>query len=278
MTEKFTAQVIYLFPILVSLLFGLTCASVILKTAVTIPSVTPVPETNPSGDTNVSAPFLNAAYFVVLVAVGASILYVLLRRSRKSITYLIGFALSTAFLLVSIVYFSAILASVPYADLIVLALSVVVTVLGDLAVFKFGGNACNIVVLCLGGALGMFFGSAIPLYSAIIILAFLAIYDVFTVYYGPVGKILNAGLDQLRGLSFSFRDVQMGLGDLVFYSLLSGSVLFNFGIIPCFVSLVGILAGSFLTFLMLERKETFPGLPFPIILGLAGGLVTSLVI
>lgn len=174
-------------------------------------------------------------------------------------------------------YFSALLASVPYSDYIVLALSVAVTVLGDLAVFKIGGNACNVVVLCLGGALGTFFGSAIPLYSAVIILAFLAVYDVFTVYYGPVGKIASAGLDQLRGLSFSFREVQMGLGDLVFYSLLSGSMLFKFGIFQCFVSLLGILAGSYLTFLMLERKGIFPGLPFPVILGLVGGLVASLV-
>jgi len=55
-------------------------------------------------------------------------------------------------------------------------------------------------------------------------------------------------------------------------------MLFNFGIVPCFVSLIGILAGSFLTFFMLEKRGVFPGLPFPIILGLAGGLLTALVI
>jgi hypothetical protein len=70
----------------------------------------------------------------------------------------------------------------------------------------------------------------------------------------------------------------MGLGDLVFYSMLSGSMLFNFGLVSCIVSLVGILVGSFLTFLMLEKKGIFPGLPFPVLLGLVGGLLVSLAI
>ena len=157
-------------------------------------------------------------------------------------------------------------------------LSIIFTVLFDLAIFRLGNKARNIVVICLGGALGVFFGASIPFLSAVLILCFLAIYDVFAVYYGPVGKIAHAGLDQLKGLSFSFKDIQMGLGDLVFYSMLSGSMLLNFGWVPCLVSLIGILGGSFFTFLMLEKKGIFPGLPFPILLGLAGGLLASLVV
>jgi hypothetical protein len=92
-----------------------------------------------------------------------------------------------------------------------------------------------------------------------------------------VGKIAHLGIDQLQGLTYSFKEVQMGLGDLVFYSMLSGIMLFNFGLISCLVSLIGILVGSFLTLVMLEKKGMFPGLPFPIVLGLVGGLLASLV-
>lgn len=72
----------------------------------------------------------------------------------------------------------------------------------------------------------------------------------------------------------------MGLGDLVFYSMLSGSMLFRFhpDLRPCFVSLIGITIGSFLTLLVLEKKEIFPGLPFPIVLGLVGGFLVSVVV
>jgi hypothetical protein len=37
------------------------------------------------------------------------------------------------------------------------------------------------------------------------------------------------------------------------------------------------LVGSFLTLLILEKKSIFPGLPLPILLGLVGGLLVSLV-
>ena len=257
---------------LASLLFGLGCASLLLmQTAPSVP-VTPFP-----GDTT-SSSFGNALYFVVIVAVGATVLYLLLKwKSRKLITFLVTFALTAAALLLSVFYLSVIFASVPNALVIVLVLSIVVTALVDIAVFRLGSNIRNAVVVCLGGALGVFFGASIPLLSALLILCFLAVYDVFAVYKGPVGKIAHAGLDQLKGLSFSFKDIQMGLGDLVFYSMLSGIMLFNFGFVSCFAALVSILAGVFLTFVMLEKKGIFPGLPMPVFLGLVCGFLASLI-
>jgi len=92
-----------------------------------------------------------------------------------------------------------------------------------------------------------------------------------------VGEIAHLGLDQLQGLSYSFKEIQMGLGDLLFYSMLSEIMLFNFGLISWLFSLVGILGGSFFTLVMLEKKGIFPGLPFPILLGLVSGILASLV-
>jgi presenilin-like A22 family membrane protease len=273
LTEKFNAKAVYLVPILASLLFGLGCTSLLLTRSVTIYNVTPFPENTASG------PLGNAFYFVIIIAVGATVLYLLLRwRNRKVITFLTSLALTTASLLLSVFYLSAIFSSVPNSEILVSILSIIVTVIFDLAIYRLGSKARNTVVVCLGGALGVFFGASIPVLSALLILCFLAIYDVFAVYYGPVGKIAHAGLDQLKGLSFSFRDVQMGLGDLVFYSMLSGSMLLNFGVVSYLVSLVGILVGAFLTFVMLEKKGIFPGLPFPIFLGLVGGLLASFVV
>lgn len=273
MAEKFDAKAVYLVPILASLLFGLGCAYLLLTQSVTLVPVTPFPEETASG------PFGNAFYFVILIALSATVFYLLLKRkSRKIITILIGFALTTASLLLSVVYLSAIFSSVPSLEILVLPLSIIVTVAFDIAIFRLGSKARNTAVICLGGGLGVFFGASIPFLSALLILGFLAIYDVFAVYYGPVGKIAaHSGLDQLQGLSYSFKDVQMGLGDLVFYSMLSGSMLFNFDLISCFVSILGILVGSFLTFVILEKKNIFPGLPFPIFLGLVGGLLASFV-
>jgi len=271
LVEKFDAQVVYLVPVLASLLFGLGCAYLLLTQPVSLVPVAPFSENN------ASAPFGNAFYFVIIVALSATVFYILLKRkSRKLITALIALALTAASLLLSLVYLSAIFAYAPSLEFLVLPTSVLISVVFDLAIFRFGRKARNLAVVLLGGGLGVFFSASIPFYSAVLILVFLAVYDVFAVYYGPVGRIADSGLEQLQGLSYSFKDVQMGLGDLVFYSMLVGTMLFNFGLLSYIVSLIGILAGSFITFIMLEKRGMFPGLPFPILIGLVGGFLVSL--
>jgi presenilin-like A22 family membrane protease len=272
--DKFKFQIIYLVPILASMLFGLFCAYLLVPQQSEAIPVTPIPETTPG------APFGNALYFVVLIAISATMFYFLIKRKSKNIIKgLIVVALTTASLLLSVVYLSAILVYVPILDnlWVLIALSIALTVLFDLSIFRFGNNARNVAVVALGGALGIFFGFSIPLYSAVIILAFLAVYDVIAVYKGPVGKIAASGLDQLQGLSFSFKDIQMGLGDLVFYSMMMGVIFFSFlpNLLPTLMTIIGILAGSIITFFALEKKGIFPGLPFPILLGLAFGLTTG---
>ncbi len=272
--DKFKFQVVYLVPILASMLFGLGCAYLLAPQQSEVIPVTPIPETTPG------APFGNALYFVILIAISATVFYFLLKRKSKNIVKgLIVVALTTASLLLSLVYLSAILVYFPLLDNLwaLIVLSVALAVLFDLSIFRMGSIARNVAVVAIGGALGIFFGFSIPLYSAVIILAFLAVYDVIAVYKGPVGKIASSGLDQLQGLSFSFKDIQMGLGDLVFYSMLVGVMFFSFlpNIFPTIMAIVGILAGSIITFFALEKKGIFPGLPFPILLGLTLGLVTG---
>jgi presenilin-like A22 family membrane protease len=270
--ENFKFQIVYLVPILASLIFGLGCAYLLVPQSSTSIPVTPIPDNTPAG------PFGNALYFVILVAISATLFYILLKRkSKKIIKTLIIVAMTTAALLLSLVYLSTLFSFFPSWSILLIPMSIVITVLFDLAVFRFGSLPRNVAVVCVGGALGIFFGKFIPLYSAVAILAFLAVYDVIAVYRGPVGKIAQStGLDELQGLSFSFKDIQMGLGDLVFYSMLTGAIFFNFmNLLPTIAAIIGILAGSIITFFMLERKGIFPGLPFPIMLGLAGGLITG---
>jgi len=276
--DRFKFEFSYLLPILASMLFGLGCAFLLsLQPEEIIPPVTPVPETTPG------APVGNAIYFVVLLAVAASIFYVLLkRRSKRIIKALIVVALTTASLLLSFFYLYSVFDyfAPEWIDLI-LPLMIIITVVFDLAIFRMGSKVRNIVIVLLGGALGVFFGSAIPWWSAVVILLFLAVYDVVAVYKGPVGKIAqSSGLDDLQGLSYSFKDIQMGLGDLVFYSMLMGLMFKTFSpnFYPAVAAIVGILAGSILTFYMLEKKGLFPGLPFPIIVGLGAGFATALVL
>lgn len=269
--DKFDAKPVYLVPILASLMVGLACAYLLLRVPAPVYPVTPFPDT-PEGS------FSNALYFVIIIAVSATLFYFLLKwKSKKMIVVLTTFALTAASVLLSVYYLSLLLSFLPNWELFVIILTIVITILFDLAIFKIGGKAANVAVVGLGGALGVFLGNSIPVWSAMLILVFLAVYDIIAVYKGPVGKIASSsGLDQLKGLSYAFKDIQMGLGDLVFYAMLSAVMLLNYGWASYIGSLAGILGGSFVTFLILEKKGMFPGLPVPIFLGLSLGLLGSL--
>jgi presenilin-like A22 family membrane protease len=272
LNSKVKMGLIYLTPIIASLLFGFLCALTLLIAPLEVYPVTPFQEGIGS--------FGNALYFVILVAVGATVIYILLkRRNKKIITFITGFALTAATLMLSIIYLTAIFSTlnIPYADTLSLIPSILITALTVFIIFRTPSKISSLAILLLGGALGTFLGSTIPTLSAILILGFLAVYDTFAVYRGPVGKIARSGLENLRGLSYSFKDIQMGLGDLTFYSMLSGHMLLNFGYTAFIASTIGILCGCALSFKMLEKKGMFPGLPFPILFGLAAGLLTTLV-
>jgi len=274
--DNFKFEIVYLVPILASLIFGLGCAYLLAPAETGGIQAVPI-----SGDTP-GASIGNGLYFVILIALAATVFYVLIKRKNKRVIKgLIVLSMTTASLLLSVVYLFALF---PYFDGVyyaIVATAIGITILLDLAIFRLGSVARNVVVVCLGGALGIFFAKYVPMSSAIVLLVFLAVYDVIAVYKGPIGKIANSsGLDLLQGLSFSFKDIQMGLGDLVFYSMMMGVMVFSFpqSILPTLTAVVGILAGSIITFFALEKKGIFPGLPFPIMLGLGTGLMTALLL
>jgi presenilin-like A22 family membrane protease len=258
-------------PVLASLLFGLASASLLWATSSAPYEVTPFSETT----FGFLGSFGNAFYFALLAAVGATVLYVLLKRKKQGlITIIVGFALTAAIFMLSLVYLFAAISefSIPYGDALILTVSILITVAADYLIFR-RSRFSGLVVLGIGGGLGTFLGFSLPTASTVLILSVLAVYDIYAVYRGPVGKIAQDGLDELQGLSYSFKEVQMGLGDLTFYSMLSGHMLLTFGPVPCSASIVGILVGCLASFKIVEKKGMFPGLPLPIFLGLATGFV-----
>jgi presenilin-like A22 family membrane protease len=269
--NEFKARPIHLIPVLASLSFSIFC-TFIISTSTEAYIITPF-------DEDIFGSFGNASYFVILVGVGASMLYLLIKRgNRKLINLITGSALTLATFMLCVVYLLAAFSriSFPYLEVLVLVLSLIMTSLSSFIIFRVKSKVSHIIVLLLGGALGTFLGASIPTLSAIMILIFLSVYDAFTVYYGPVGKMASIGFEQFRGLSYSFKGIQMGLGDLTFYSMLSGHMLLNFGFIPCLASVLGILFGCMLVFKLLEKKGMFPGLPFPVLFGLSFGYLASL--
>src|SRR6266480_1367695 len=59
------------------------------------------------------------------------------------------------------------------------------------------------------------------------------------------------------------------------YSLGATTAIVSFGLLSFFGTAVGILAGSYLGFRALSKYEMFPGLPFSLLLGVVGMLLTA---
>jgi len=81
-------------------------------------------------------------------------------------------------------------------------------------------------------------------------------------------------LNQIQGCAVTKPSLNRVLG----VADVSARLLNYNALLSYFVSLIGILVGSFLTLIMLEKKGIFPGLPFTIILGLAVGIFGTLVV
>jgi len=271
--EAFQASLIHVFPILVSLLFGIFCAVLVQESSVELETVLNFPEAGLG--------FLFIGIVFVLVAgVSATLIYLLMKYSLQFLVRLL-LGVSFSVLTFSLVFlYSELLLEVVGVEFpfMILFLASSATIYVILEVILRKGRLYEIVVLAFGGATGVLLGASIPLLSAVTILLLLAVYDVFAVFRGPVGKIASKGLDKLPGISFSFRGVHVGLGDLTFYSMLVSRIFLSYGWLALVAATFGVLLGSFLSFKMVEKKGMFPGLPFSVLLGLLGAFLVVCIV
>ena len=216
---------------------------------------------------------LNASIFVVLMAAAGTIMYLFIKFGFKRIVrYLIDLALIALTLFLFIWYGSLYATSLPpilASDYSWLTVSVIATAVLGLAIFKSKGTLHLAAIVALGGLTGTFLGVSIPVLTAIVLLLALAGYDLFAVYRGPIGKIAEStNLEDFTGAVFSYGDLTVGMGDMVFYSMLASMSMMNFGPLPFLGAAIGLVVGAYLGFKMLEGRDMFPGLPFAIVLGL----------
>ena len=221
---------------------------------------------------------MNAFIFVVMMATAATLIYLLLRyRREKVVKYLIAGAIFfVAFFLLN--WYSGLYATelafvVDVYGYLWLTVTAIVAVLLLAALYKGSQLARLASVIVIGSLTGTFLGVSVPTLTAVVLLAALAVYDLISVYRGPIGKIAQmADLEEFKGAAFTVGDLTIGMGDLVFYSMLVSNAMVNFGLVTYLGTFVAVGVGSYLGFKMLERREVFPGLPIAIALGLAAML------
>ena len=277
MSEKFKAKPQQLIPeALAVILAGALTYSLQSSNAPIVP-ITIFPETA-SGVT------LNAGIFVVLMAAMGTLMYLFIKFGLKRIVrYLINLALFALVFFLFTWYgslYSNILPPVLTSSIWPwIIVSLLGTILLGISIYKSKGATHLAAIIIIGGMTGTFLGVSIPTLTAIVLLLALAGYDLFAVYKGPIGKMAqSADLEEFTGAVFTYGELTVGMGDMVFYSMLASISMINFGPLPFVAAAVGVVAGAYLGFKMLEGRDMFPGLPFAVVLGLAAMYLTSQII
>jgi hypothetical protein len=227
----------------------------------------------------IAAVVINAIIILILVFIGGLILlFIIRKRSEVVLKVFIG----TAFLIAGFAIFTIIFASVLQVILtqiqgdtiftiaMVLSLSLNIVLIYAILREHVSQKAKNLAAVIYGGGIGTLLGITLPLWTALIAVALISVYDIYSVRSGPLKKIVKVSQEEkipLPGLSYVSRDWEIGLGDLGIYSMLVSLALAYFNLIACIASIIGIVIGSLLTLQLLKKRELLPGLPITILVG-----------
>lgn len=219
----------------------------------------------------------NAILFVVLATVGATLVVLLLKYGRERfLRYLLlgafGFisivvALYFGYMYVIVFQFiDPVLASLILFALIMTMSLAFITVDAD-------NRRKNGALLIFGAAIGAFLGVVLPVWTSVLLLIGLAIYDYISVKRGPIRKIVELtedDPDKIGNLAVSTAEWDIGLGDVAFYGMMTVLAVVNFGFLPALLTVTGVVAGFLITLKLLEERGIMAGLPIPVGLGLLG--------
>jgi hypothetical protein len=218
----------------------------------------------------------SAASAVILVTVVFAttlvLVWVLARKMVLSFKVLIFGSVSiSAFLLTLITFDSFTYRFVPleYQLPLDLGVSLGVVVLIGFTIFVKNYPWLSTAVLAFVGAeVGSFFASTLPPLTALLLPVVFSAYDIYAVFRGPLKQLMGMGGGMaLVGMSIRAGEFTLGLGDIIFYTMLPSLALFYLTPLISFSTILVIDVGVVVTLYLLGRKKLLPGLPIPMLLG-----------
>ncbi len=146
----------------------------------------------------------------------------------------------------------------------------------------------NFIVLYIGLLIGASMGVLMPLWTTLAILIGISLWDMFAVLYkhGPIKQLIdivsepndnitNTSETELKEkiqsgeYTYDTSKLEIGIGDLAFYSMLTSSALVQTNnVIIMILTSIAIIIGTGITILGLKRNKILPGLPISIFLGI----------
>lgn len=127
----------------------------------------------------------------------------------------------------------------------------------------------TIILAFVGAQVGSFFAETLSPWTALLLPIAFAIYDIYAVFRGPLKALVGTGSGiALVGMSIKAGEFTLGLGDIVFYTLLPSLALFQFGLVQSLYTVLAIDVGMVITLYLLSKRRLLPGLPIPMLLGI----------
>jgi hypothetical protein len=245
-----------------------------------VPATAPVVvvEEPPQATPMSPAPYLNTVVFLGTISAVGFVFFILFRRYPRiaSIIAIAAFWL-VAFLtlLMHILALGVLRATeIPLIDITAPALGA--TLLAYL-VRRSSGAAALAAASVTAAAGGTIIGYMIPQLTLLVLVASLSVFDLVMVKRGYLSTLSHeeyrSRIHYIRGLVVEVGGINIGLGDLLFYSITISSTFFQMGAIPAIFSNIGIASGYYLTLQLLKKWDTVPGLTIPLLLGLLLSLI-----
>ncbi len=274
-TSKIDNYMLFLtFPMITLLISSLWSALLIPADTTYLTDI--IPETG----VDIISSLFYTGIFVIIALISGFLIYYLIEKEKKTILkYFLGFSISFVIIVILPIYSSMILSYLNLDSLtsmtvfissiiaaIVVGYISAYTVLSDTA----SSTLRNIFLILYSSLVSSFLAVVMPTLILIFIFIGLSLYDIYSVMKGPIRKTIQ--LSESKGLSIklyvSFRSWDIGVGDLVFYSILVAHTLLFYGLVIWLASIISLSIGLLFTFIVLNEKEIIPGLPIALLIGM----------
>lgn len=269
-------------PVVTTLITAWIFTILILLSSVELPTppITPYEEPpateSPSVAYSTAGPYYNMLIFMILVIIGGLMMYfiyvyrrVLLKYIARIVIFLGAFSVFTLYNIFVLILFQFAL-----TEYLIYVIAFFEALIITTLIFYSKGFIQMLSAVIFGSAIGSYLGASLQAWSTILIMIMLSIYDIIVVYKGFVGKMmrdiksLNGG-NEFKGFVIESGNIMIGMGDIIFYSLMQSFAIVNYGLIPALGATTGIIIGFLMTIEILKRtNKPTPGLPITLILAI----------
>lgn len=219
---------------------------------------------------------------LILVAFvfAATIAAVWLVRQRRAKVFLVAVFLGTALALFLLTLLGAIDWTSSFLDAysslyVSLAFATATVAVLALVVLRKVPSWFGLIITgLLSAEVGSYFASTIPILTAILLPLGFSLYDVYTVFRGPLKTLVTSLPEEsFSAISSRVGDFSLGTGDTVFYAMVPALAYYQFTVASALATMVAVDVGVVATLFLLSRVKLLPGLPIPMFLGVAVLLV-----